>query len=599
MLPNVEVKYEAPRLLRALGKALNLLRLGYSTNFAEFVVVDSKSSGSYRSGMVILASWFIGLLVLWLIVLTTLKIRGDTVGCASGNAFQSHTSYDLKYRSHGAGPIKVEEQEDSIAEFLHSIPNNDDSLNSSLPSFVDKDASVDYESETNTNDESTICSEVSLPSIRERRTRIVFCVLSCISLAIVSMIFVFVLAPFNKTTNDVGAYLSDAQEVLDQATVWASTAERAINGTVVFTQTIPTSVDLLCPLSSEQELRTKLGVDIGGMLNLFGGEYVVLQETIKGSLYDIDRVLFGIEESINFLEVVSDGARAFFWVVPTLLFGVSTLIAFALFGVVLSWKKESNFRFQLFLSYGVLPMFIFSSCCCWIVAVISALVAAMGNDACTQGEASGYPGQTIHHIMQAKGVEQGGLVGAFVAAITQGCDASDPSSILLGLEANIQVAVDITWRHLSSVDAAGRFNLVEMCGGEKIEQLLVDTRDTARLMTLIRTAFHSMSSSLGCSRVQPIYHEAIHDSMCTTGMAASSWAFVLFLSVGVVTMAMVSIRASWIQNIQEGKIYHEDEVAENMMLDEHEEYLAYISRYKHEWQEYEGIDTSIQGQRQS
>jgi hypothetical protein len=82
-------------------------------------------------------------------------------------------------------------------------------------------------------------------------------------------------------------------------------------------------------------------------------------------------------------------------------------------------------------------------------------------------------------------------------------------------------------------------------------------------------------------------------------MAASSWAFVLFLSVGVVTMAMVSIRASWIQNIQEGKIYHEDEVAENMMLDEHEEYLAYISRYKHEWQEYEGIDTSIQGQRQS
>jgi hypothetical protein len=31
-------------------------------------------------------------------------------------------------------------------------------------------------------------------------------------------------------------------------------------------------------------------------------------------------------------------------------------------------------------------------------------------------------------------------------------------------------------------------------------------------------------------------------------------------------------------------------VADNMIMDEHEEYLAYISKYKHEWQEYKGID---------
>lgn len=39
------------------------------------------------------------------------------------------------------------------------------------------------------------------------------------------------------------------------------------------------------------------------------------------------------------------------------------------------------------------------------------------------------------------------------------------------------------------------------------------------------------------------------------------------------------------------KNYHDEtDVAENMVLDEHEEYLAYISRYKHEWQEYEGFE---------
>jgi len=31
-----------------------------------------------------------------------------------------------------------------------------------------------------------------------------------------------------------------------------------------------------------------------------------------------------------------------------------------------------------------------------------------------------------------------------------------------------------------------------------------------------------------------------------------------------------------------------------MIVDEHEEYLEYISKYKHEWQEYEGLDPSLQ-----
>jgi hypothetical protein len=56
-------------------------------------------------------------------------------------------------------------------------------------------------------------------------------------------------------------------------------------------------------------------------------------------------------------------------------------------------------------------------------------------------------------------------------------------------------------------------------------------------------------------------------------------------------MVIMSLRASWLQNVQEEKVYHdESEMAENMILDEHEEYLAYISKYKHEWQEYRGFD---------
>lgn len=58
-------------------------------------------------------------------------------------------------------------------------------------------------------------------------------------------------------------------------------------------------------------------------------------------------------------------------------------------------------------------------------------------------------------------------------------------------------------------------------------------------------------------------------------------------------MVLISLRASWRHRIAEEKIYHdENEVAENMILDEHEEYLRYISRYKHEWQEYNGFGSA-------
>jgi hypothetical protein len=44
----------------------------------------------------------------------------------------------------------------------------------------------------------------------------------------------------------------------------------------------------------------------------------------------------------------------------------------------------------------------------------------------------------------------------------------------------------------------------------------------------------------------------------------------------------------------EDKVYDENEAAENMVLDEHEEYLAYISKYKHEWEDYEGINAAME-----
>lgn len=58
-------------------------------------------------------------------------------------------------------------------------------------------------------------------------------------------------------------------------------------------------------------------------------------------------------------------------------------------------------------------------------------------------------------------------------------------------------------------------------------------------------------------------------------------------------MFMITFRASWRHQIEADELYAEDEVDENMFVDEYEEYLAYISKYKHEWDEYEGFVTNF------
>lgn len=124
-----------------------------------------------------------------------------------------------------------------------------------------------------------------------------------------------------------------------------------------------------------------------------------------------------------------------------------------------------------------------------------------------------------------------------------------------------------------------------------MHELLSAARNIAKLLTKVRRALDSASDSLVCERINPLYTETIHQNICNEYASASAWGTITFGTIGLALMVLISLRASWRLNIAEEKIYHdESEVAENMIVDEHEEYLRYISRYKHEWQEYNGFD---------
>ena len=191
------------------------------------------------------------------------------------------------------------------------------------------------------------------------------------------------------------------------------------------------------------------------------------------------------------------------------------------------------------------------------------------------------------------------MIGCNSHVLLKGCTSPDPTAEVVAIENDVQSTIDFIWRQMSLVDSIGRSNLESQCGSNRLEDLMSGARNLADLLTAIRLALVSATDSLACQRINPIYDQAVHRTACTNTASAAAYGFILFFVLSVSLMTIISLRAAWLRSIEELKVYHdEDEVVENMIVDEHEEYLAYISKYKHEWQEYGGIDKTALGQSQ-
>ena len=158
------------------------------------------------------------------------------------------------------------------------------------------------------------------------------------------------------------------------------------------------------------------------------------------------------------------------------------------------------------------------------------------------------------------------------------------------MEEELQTSIDSIWSHISLADSIGHDELALRCG-TSVEGILDVARSLALSLTGIRKALISVIESLRCAPINAIYIQAVHGALCTDSAQALAWAYVLFSLAAIGGMSMVSTRACLYKAVSEELVYDESEVAENMILNEHEEYLAYISQYKHEWEEYQGINT--------
>ena len=563
-------------------------RREYSTDFSS---VFEDETNSYRGGLIFLACLFLGIVFIWSFILLSLKCKGDAVGCASGGAFRQENEHDVDKR---IGSRSTEEST-GTRQGGSMLKNDfdDSSFHSSIPSDEEDQQSLHAMS----TDQPSVYSAAFRPSRREKRTQIAFFFFGSLTFACIPLALIFSVEPLKDSVNESLEHVEDAREVVNQVNVSLNTIKRGIASSLDIVQGLPLTQSEVCPEGNATTMESELGFQIDSVIGFYSQAYATVETQVSDGMKDITKMIDATQDSLDVIETAASKTENVAWVVPTLLLALGTLTTIALFGVVVAWKRNSNQIFQRFLSYGILPFFIAISLVCWIMGIGAAVSTAVGSDICTSGKSHGSPAATLEALLEELDVDSDSIARVLVASYTFGCESGEPTTILTQYETDVKDIVETIWQYLSAVDSVGRSQIISVCSrNNKLPEFLEGLQNLAKQLTSVRKALDSASVSLSCSRIRPIYQEAIEQSLCADAITASAWGFLIFFVIGVSTMTMITLRASWRQTIPEDKIYDESEVAENMIVDEHEEYLEYISKYKHEWEEYEGVRPPISQQ---
>lgn len=427
---------------------------------------------------------------------------------------------------------------------------------------------------------------------RARRTRIAFLLFGMGAIASIVLLIVFSFARMKESMQVGDNALFMTQEVINQL----QSSLRIVESAGDYATNVVASTDFnlseLCPNMSGFE--SSLGVDLKKFATQALEDFNTLQTIMTQNLTAINDTVNQVQTLKNQIEVNLEYTQQYSWIAPGIFLGIALVTTVGMFGVLVAWRERSGRAVQRSMSYMTLPLLIFLSFMCWIFTMAAAAGAMSGGDACVAGGNLGGPDATISTILEQLPLDRNGTTFRMISTYTNGCRIHDPVQDLIDLEVNLQNSVNLIWQEISNIDSQ---NVTALCG-TSLDNFLDGTRQLAKSLSTIRKAIASTVEALSCDVINPIYLSAVHDAICDDAVTGLSFGFILLLTLSICLMVLISLRAAWLSQDDgrndEDKVYDEHEAAENMVLDEHEEYLAYISKYKHEWEDYEGINAAME-----
>lgn len=183
----------------------------YSTNFTDVFASDREVQYQYVNGLLAVMVAFVIVLIFWIFVLCVLKFKGDDVGCASGQPFQSYegeedldSTDDESFCSLGSASHTDSQAEDenSVSKLISKNKDN-------LQNFSEEEnaggggpptGNTTRDEESFVNHSSAVKNHAT-KNRRERRTRFCFLMASLLSLVCVPLILVLSFGPMKEAVH--------------------------------------------------------------------------------------------------------------------------------------------------------------------------------------------------------------------------------------------------------------------------------------------------------------------------------------------------------------------------------------------------------------
>jgi hypothetical protein len=553
--------------------------------------VDSSIHKSYRVGLYFLIGLVGGILFIWCFFLLWLKLNSDAVGCAAGKRFDNKRMKQKVTRKNKT-PESYQETDNTKRNLNDTIPGR---CSTSHSSEIGMTVSMNNPSSIDTQDEScSVNNHTPNTGRRARRTRICFFIFGLTILCIVPLTMVYSYKPFVKAKEESEPYLDDTRGIVHELKLSIPAILSASSSSIDLITNTTYNAHTICPKSTAEELKDGLGLNISGMIAAFNMTHKRLTKYNITNTTDISRITSFLDKTVTVVESTYDEADNYFWILPSFLILLGAVTCTALFGAALAWRRTSTQQLQFLLSYVFLPVLIASSIGCWMIAGALAVVTAVSHDACMPENLLQQPNETLAEILELSGILKNSSLHKMVDSYTGECYGEDSTKPIVDIVNQVEAISGAIWKYLSSIDAVGDSNLEIFCGSQsELQNFLSASRELAQYLTNVKDGLESAIKALSCERVSRIYVAFVQRNACSDAADAVAWGFIFFIVFAFSTMVLISLRSSWLHDVQEERIYDESEVDENMIVDEHEEYLAYISKYKHEWDEYQGLDTEI------
>lgn len=171
-------------MLASISWGLSYTRFSGSKNFADLVSPNYNDQKAYTHGLIILVSIMGSLVLIWALVLTILKYKGESVGCASGRSF--HRRKENEFHVATSDTDQSTDAEDCGA-----------SIASKSEKFPDEDS-------TNEQKEENQKAFYERVHRRQRRTRIAYFVSGVCLLVCLSLLLAFSFSPIRQSAQNAG-----------------------------------------------------------------------------------------------------------------------------------------------------------------------------------------------------------------------------------------------------------------------------------------------------------------------------------------------------------------------------------------------------------